>query len=421
MSENKKLLLIAFHCPPFQGSTGVTRTLAFAKYLREYGWDVTLLTTTVNAYTEIRRENLSQIPAHVRIVRAPALDAQRHLSILGRYPWWLASPDRWRSWFLPAVMRASLLIGAWRPHAIMSTYPIATAHQIGATLAKLFKLPWIADMRDPMAQDGYPSDPRIHRAFERIENKIFQRAARVLVTTQGAANLYRERFKEYPSERITLLPNGFDSEMFGTAPASIARDGATRPLKFLHSGILYPSERDPTQFFAALAELRAAGMLAANQVEFCFRAPGNEAAYSAQLHAHGIADLVKLLPPIPYGEALAEMTTSDAFMLFQASNCNDQIPAKLYEYLYAQKPILGLTDFTGETARLMMSVGSDRIANLHDAGSIKTVLMEFIRSVRDGAAPIPARALIERFSRRQLTGSLAELLNAVSEPQIRSE
>jgi len=414
----KRLLFVAFHVPPFQGSTGVTRTLSFAKYLREYDWEVTLLTATASAYSEVRRENLAQIPSHVRVMRALALDAQRHFSLFGRYPLWLGSPDRWRTWYWPAIWRGMALIKRWRPNAIMSTYPIATAQQIGFALAKSSGLPWIADLRDPMAQIDYPVDPRIHAAFESIERAIFSRAARVIVTTSGTANLYAERFPSYERERIILIPNGYDAELFPTKTSAISRmPDPGLPLKLLHSGLLYPVERDPTAFFQAVSELQKEGKLTPRHAQFIFRAPGNETSYVTQLQALGIAELVQLLPAVPYREALAEMNSADAFMLFQASNCNDQIPAKLYEYLYVQKPILGLTDPRGETARLMTQVGAKQIANLHDKESIKRALPSFLEKVRMGDVPTPPIDRIAQFSRRNLTGELARLLDTVVSEQ----
>ena len=58
------------------------------------------------------------------------------------------------------------MIRELKPAAIWSTYPIATAHLIGAELHRKTGLPWIADFRDPMAQDGYPADPVIWNAFK---------------------------------------------------------------------------------------------------------------------------------------------------------------------------------------------------------------------------------------------------------------
>ena len=47
----------------------------------------------------------------------------------------------------------------------------------------------------------------------------------------------------------------------------------------------------------------------------------------------GIQDLIELAPLVPYeGRAFAEQLAADGLLLFQAANCNHQIPAKLYEY-----------------------------------------------------------------------------------------
>ncbi|MFU8858771.1 MAG: hypothetical protein ACNA8S_17435, partial [Deferrisomatales bacterium] len=62
--------MVAFHFPPIQGSSGVHRTLAFAKYLKEFGWGATVLTAHPRAYLSVREENLRMIPDHVRVVRA---------------------------------------------------------------------------------------------------------------------------------------------------------------------------------------------------------------------------------------------------------------------------------------------------------------------------------------------------------------
>jgi len=221
LPTSRRLLLVAYHFPPIQGSTGVTRTLAFAKYLRDYGWEVAVLTVHPRAYTEIRADNLQTVPPHVRVERAWALDAQRHLSIRGRYAQFLALPDRWQSWIPGGVARGLQVVRRWQPSVMMSTYPIASAHCIGWALNKLCRIPWVVDFRDPMAQDDYPPDPRVHRWFERIERGIFGNAARVVVTARGTQDLYMQRFPEYPREHVALIPNGFDPEMFPERPAAV--------------------------------------------------------------------------------------------------------------------------------------------------------------------------------------------------------
>jgi glycosyltransferase involved in cell wall biosynthesis len=273
-------------------------------------------------------------------------------------------------------------------------------------------LPWIADLRDPMAQDGYPSDQRVRRAYLSIERAIFSRARRVTVTSAGTAALYRERYPHYPSDAIAVIPNGFDEQAFAHLPHPT--DPREQPnnsrLQFVHSGLLYPKERNPTAFFDAVAELRDEGRLDATAVEFVFRGSGHEAQYQQQLQQLRLQGLVELRPAIPYAEALREMAGADACMLFQASNCNQQIPAKLYEYLYCRKPIFALTDPIGDTGRLLAELNVSPITPLDDKQQIKAALPEYIRRLQQQQVAVPRVEQVMRYSRRTLTQELASLL-----------
>src|SRR6185437_16439740 len=149
-------LMVAYHFPPLAGSSGIQRTLRFVQQLPEFGWEPVVLTTTIRAYERTSTDLDTEVPGDIVVERAFALDARRQLSIAGRYPAWLARPDRWMTWRFAGVHAGMRLIRRLRPEAIWSTYPIATAHMIGASLARRSGLPWIADFRDPMAQEGYP-------------------------------------------------------------------------------------------------------------------------------------------------------------------------------------------------------------------------------------------------------------------------
>src|SRR4051812_32426823 len=127
----KRILLIAYHFPPLRGSSGIQRTLRFARYLPEFGWQPAVLTATPGAYPEVAPASIAEIPAGVPVHRALALDTARHLALAGRYPGFLARPDRWKSWWLSAVPAGLALVRRFAPDALWSTYPIATAHAIG--------------------------------------------------------------------------------------------------------------------------------------------------------------------------------------------------------------------------------------------------------------------------------------------------
>jgi glycosyltransferase involved in cell wall biosynthesis len=407
--------MVAYHYPPCTGSSGIQRTLTFSRYLPELGWDPVVLSAHPRAYETRAEDQLRDIPAGVPVHRAFALDTKRHLSVRGRYPGFLALPDRWATWALGAIPLGLRLVRRYRPAAIWTTYPIATAHRIGYWLQRRTGLPWIADFRDSMTEEGYPSDPRQWKAFREIERRAMECAARVVFTTPGAVRMYRERYPSVPAERFVVLPNGYDEAPFAEAERGLdAHPGGAGggPLTLVHSGILYPSERDPRPFFDALATLKRHGAIDATKLRIVLRATGHDATHAAEISKRGIADLVKLEPQVPYRDALREMLKADGLLLFQASNCNHQVPAKVYEYFRARRPILALTDAGGDTAQVLRDAGVDTIVPLDDAAAIARGLESFLAQVREGDAPLATA--VERHSRRGRTAELAEALAAAA-------
>jgi glycosyltransferase involved in cell wall biosynthesis len=296
--------------------------------------------------------------------------------------------------------------------AIWSTFPIATAHSIGLEVARQTGLPWLAEFRDPMWQGDYPPDPQVNRAWQAMEHEIFLKASRVVVTTPSAARLYAERFAEHKA-KVAVIENGYDEETFARAEADFSVPNTRHgPFVLLHSGVIYPSERDPTQFFAALAALKRRGVLSAQDLRVVLRATGNDQQFRTQLEALDIVDIVRLEPSVSYLDALREMLSVDALLIMQAANCNAQIPAKLYEYLRAGRPILALTDPAGDTAGALQAAGAGTLARLDSQEEIERTLPEFLRRVRDDSWERAGTDAVQRYSRRSQTGQLARLLDA---------
>lgn len=406
----KRVLMIAYHFPPLAGSSGIQRTLRFAKYLPEFGWEPLILTAHPRAYERTSADLLAEIPEGAVVVRAPAFDTARHFSVAGRYPGFLARPDRWISWLPGATIAGLSMIRRYRPDVIWSTYPIATAHLIGAALSKRSGLPWVADFRDPMAQDGYPTDPRVWRSFKQIEERAAREATLCTFTTPGTVRLYSERYPQ-AAGRFKVIENGYDEETFaGLTPGSAPLNPGK--ITLLHSGIVYPSERDPTQFLQAIRTLIDTGKISAGQLRVWFRASMHEDFLRALTDKFGLNACIELLPPIPYNDALDEMMRADVLLIMQASNCNDQIPAKLYEYLRAGRPILALTDPVGDTAGVLRDAGIGAIAPLDQADAIGTLLAGTIAAPTVGTLATAGK--VAACSRKIRTKDLATLLTGIT-------
>jgi hypothetical protein len=415
MPDLKRVLMVAFHYPPWSGGSGVHRSLKFSRYLPEYGWQPIVLTASRNAYPQNGGHGC-EIPPGVMVSRAFALDSARHLAFRGAYPKWIALPDRWVSWWPSAVALGFRLLREYRPHVIWSTFPIATSHLIGLSLHRLSRTPWVADFRDPMTEvdpqtgEQFPTDPAIRKANSWIEGPTVKHCTRAVFTTPGTRLMYAAHFPEVPRERWTVIPNGYDEEDFADAERSITPRPAGGPAVLVHSGLLYPDARNPRPFFEAVADLLRAERIQPATLKIILRASGYPDLYRPQLRELGIDSIVSLEPAVSYRQALAEMLSADGLLIFQAANCNWQIPAKLYECLRARRPIFALTDPQGDTATVLKTEGGT-IARLNSKRDIAAGLLKFLSTLADRKDVVNSR--IESYSRKSRTRELAEVLDSV--------
>lgn len=389
--------------------------MKFCRYLPENGWEPVVLSAHPRAYPECNGRQWPPGLDDLRIIRAFALDASRHLSYKGRYLRSTALPDRWVSWTLGAVPTGLWAIRRQRIDAIFSTYPIASAILIGYLLHLLSGKPWIVDLRDPFVEYTYPSDPAIMSAHRWIETKIIKHASLIVFTARSSLQMYQKRYPELSEQRCLLLPNGYDEEDFGTIQTHV--QSKPGPFRLIHAGTIYPDARDPSHLFTAIAGLKREGKLDPSRFLIDLRAPGSENRYSAQLRDLQIEDLVRVLPALPYRESLAEAAAADALLLLQGPSCDRQIPAKAYEYLRVGKPILALTSDAGDTADLLRKTGGAQISDITNADAIQAGLLAFIEAVKTGSFEPADPQRVWRYSRRQLSLELGTALSRVADQQ----
>ena len=409
----KTVLLIAFHIPPSAISSGHLRPLGFAKYLPSLGWTPAVLSASTRAYSHTDAASVKLVPEGCPVYRAFALDAGRHLSIRGKYPAVLAQPDRWASWWPAAVGLGLRLVRRHKVQAIWSTYPIMTAHCVAHTLSRLTNLPWIADFRDPVTSSVAERDRLTRSSRMRCERRILSRANYSVFTTPGAMHSYAERYPGIHREgRLKVIQNGFDEADFAALPPYRSFTGG-RSLHLVHAGVLYPTGRSPIPFFEALASLRDSGFFIGRDLRVTLRASGSERQYGVALERLGLQEMVSLAPGVPYHEALAEQAQADGLLLFQGDQYDNQIPAKLYEYLRIGRPIFALVGGQGDTAAVLREAGGAELVPLDDVSRIKQGFVRFVMSLIEGEVMPEHQCDIGKWSRRQGAVELAHLLDQV--------
>jgi hypothetical protein len=78
LSQTKRVLMITYHFPP-SPAVGGLRTVKFAKFLPEYGWEPLILTVTPEDYDKVSEASMAMIPANARIDRIPMWPSPRQM------------------------------------------------------------------------------------------------------------------------------------------------------------------------------------------------------------------------------------------------------------------------------------------------------------------------------------------------------
>jgi glycosyltransferase involved in cell wall biosynthesis len=459
-----RVLVVAYFFPPLGGG-GVHRPLAWARYLPEHDWNVTVIASAPGGYFIDDATLLSRIPAATEVIRVAAPTAvalwRRHLApspagavaepsprptrrgpmrglvrrddalrALARFAF---LPDSYRAWTGPAVRAGRARIARGDIDAVLSTSPPESCHLVGEALARPADgraLPWLADFRDPWVGLHYRTPPTpIHLALQkRLERRVLTRADRVLVASHT-----HERALEgtLPADqiraRVRFLPNGAELEELeangdgahgplDAAEATAARPGApgaiTGPARIVYTGTLVETPA-MLRFLEALARRLSYEPGRRRHVELVVAGAFGED-YARCVQALDLGDVVRFMGPVPNAEARRLQNEADVLLLVrnEGPGYEAMVPGKLYEYLAARRPVVAMVG-TSEASGLARACGAAVAAPNDGEAAVAAVF-----AVLDGApaAAQPDAAAIESLlharSRRALAGTLAAELSA---------
>jgi glycosyltransferase involved in cell wall biosynthesis len=413
-------LFVAFHYPPEASSSGVLRTLKYSRYLHDSGWRVSVITPDTSAYAVVDAKLEAQIRQDTAVVRTHFINVKRSLSVRGVYPAILAMPDVWIGWMPWAVRAGRALIASDPADVIYSTSPHATAHLIAGRLASKTRTPWVTDFRDPWIEDppepGAPNGFAFRTLNQWLERRVVKDCSAVITSTYHLRDLMRERYPALPQNKIRAILNGYDEADF--ADLAVAPTPRGQRLRIVHTGNINAEFRDPRPLFAALARMIDRSQLTAGECELRF-VGGGEYGDSSEVRdavaAAGLSAAVSFLPRVPYEESLRELTAADLFLLLQASDDTvGLVPAKLYEYLRAQKPTLALVR-QGAITEVLADTGGGWTVDPTDVTSLDRTLEAIVTDWRADrlSSHRASMSVLQRFDRRSLAAELADVFDAV--------
>lgn len=414
-----KVLMVAHQFPPVGGS-GVQRSVKFAKYLPQFGWEPVVLTRDDGKMTLRDESLLKELPPGMEIIRTRAYDLTvlpGLLSKAGKFiAWKILIPDGEVLWMKNAVPKCLDRIKKGDIKAVYTTsYPYSD-HLMGLEIKKHFPdLFWLADFRDEWTNNPYLIDnphrqSRMKKERE-LESEVLEKAD-VLVTNTPVMkrNFVRLNPGLDLENRMHVIPNGFDTEDFENLAYDKARNSR---FTLTYTGALY-GRRKPDLFLKAVGDLVQKDIINKEKILIRFIGSFKPGDLQKLIDSCGLEGAVEMAGYMDHEQCLRRMMESDALLLLEGGGPGSEAfyTGKLFEYIQTGKPILAVIPENGAAAELIRSTRTGIVCDWPDVEAIGRGFADLYYSWESNKCIIdPDRDEIARYDRKTLTGSLADLLN----------
>jgi glycosyltransferase involved in cell wall biosynthesis len=433
----RRVLFLAYHFPPL-GGAGVQRSLKFARYLPEFGYDPVVVTgpgAQFDGWTPIDRSLDGELPDGVSVHRLPGPippDGSRARSRLERLA---GVRSAFADWWVDDVVDAGLQYpDVDLVYASMAPYESGEA---AAALAQRLGVPWVADLRDPWALDEmleFPSGLHRRWALARMQRLLASADAIVMNTPEAA-----RRLRELPRlrhARVTSVTNGYDGADFERpAPAAVPA------FRIVHSGFMHTAagleRRATSRLRRRIGGLAPVDPLTRSHV-FLMEGIGRllaerpELAGSIEVHlAGGLSDADRAVEGhglihehgyLSHEDSVALVRSADLLFLpmqdLPAPARATIVPGKAYEYLGSGRPLLAAVP-DGDARDLLTRVPWARVCRPADSEAMARIVGELVeRKLANGREPDGDVCLVADYDRRALTGLLADVFDGVAKTPV---
>ncbi len=413
MVGRAKSVLILSHVFPPSGGAGVQRVLKFVKYLGEFGWQPVVVTPRSPSVPVKDHSYQDDLPPDLALYRlytpeAGALGGGGRVGggglrpRLRRLAGGLLFPDPhvvWLPFALPGTLAAAR---RHRVRAVLASGPPFSTFLPAYLAARRLDLPLVLDFRDDWSgffNKGFGAREGgwLWRSLvTRLEGRLVRGAALVIGNTPEMCRRLR-RLHGGPEDKYAWIPNGYDPADFCFTPPQPPDDGR---LHILYAGTVFQSHPldDLWQGVEQLSreERRKLAVTIVGRAE------------ADQVLDPGLPGLeVKIVPYRPHREVVRLMGRAHLLLLTLApiAGLERMVPAKLFEYLAARRPVLALVP-PGAAAKIVEACRAGVVIPPGHPGRLAQRLREWIHRPPPPLAPPP-----RFFDRRVLAGALARHLD----------
>jgi len=307
-------------------------------------------------------------------------------------------------WLPFAVFKGIQVCKKEKIDIIYSTAPSYVNHLVGLLIKKITKTPWFADYRDLWT--NYPTrklPSKLHKKIEKkLETLVLKNANAINIVSPIWRKSMLSTFPFLSPQKITAYTNGYDLEDFQSAHGQMGyqqanvlpnnggitqspNDSITKLpndcFNIVYTGTVLRNYPTPL-FLKALGEIFNEYPQMKTKVKVHFY--GNIYEEQKQkilqtIKAFSLQENVYLHGNIPRKQALKIMQQADLLLLMyigQGHNIEGCIPAKLFEYIGAKKPILALVPPNGAAAEIIKKAHLGLVVSPNSYPEIKAALKE---------------------------------------------
>lgn len=280
---------------------------------------------------------------------------------------------------------------------IVTSGPPFLLHKVGVRLRKKLPVKWIADFRDPWL---FPEGVYNNRAGMTDREKVhfyntLKFADHITATTKSHTSFLQSQYGSAPvnntaadnsqskvsqqqDEKVYHIQNGVDLSLFDTAVTSQYQ--FRKGINVGYLGDLDYTYRDPRNIIRAVKNLNDVLSTKIHLHFWCDLT--NEPTWAGRSLPQFVGDLglekyVHINPYVSFEKSLDIQLNLDALVII-AFDQHFQIPAKTYEYLLSNTPILGLCEGESETYRLLAAHGGVALVDENSTVKIESGLHEII-------------------------------------------
>lgn len=391
----KKILIIAYYYPPFNNG-GIQRIVNFQKYLPRFGYAVDVLTT--DALGHIKEEqNVYRFPdKHYLPTRNLNYMSKIFIKIKRRINVWLGIvADFNYAWKDEVISTADQSINIASYDFIMASFPPVADLEIGLTLSRKYNVPFIADYRDGLMYDSFEyvkQSPFIWYRSLKLERKVAKYAVLQLAVNNVLGEYLRNT---YNTTKTIDVYNGFDDEEIFSEEINIKLPNG---FNIVYTGALgiSGSVYEPSKICAVIEENA--------DVNFVFiglylKKEKNAFTRYSNVYFYDQLERKQVIPI----QRKADM------LLLVTGDSPAGTHGKLFEYLFAKKPILNLGG-NNVGKRIISETNSGETYHPTELQAIRN----FIKKVKNGKMAFSYIGL-DKYTRREQCKELAHVLDTVTE------